>query len=75
MSKTKKKKSGKKHCNSKREVLLMVYEKKQKQEEAGKPKNRLTRQLQTMNSLKPALESARKQIAEKSRRESKNDTD
>lgn len=74
MSKTKKKKSGKKHCNSKREVLLMVYEKK-KQEEEGKPKNRLTRQLQTMNSIKPALESARKQMAEKNRRESKNDTD
>lgn len=75
MTKTKKKKSGKRHCNSRQEVLLKLYESKQQQEQAGKPQNRLSRQLQTINTIKPVIEKARKQMAEKNRRESRNDTD
>ena len=75
MTKTKKKKSGKKHCNSRQEVLLKLYESKRQQEQEGKPKNRLSRQLQTINTIKPVIEKARKQMAEKNRRESRNDTD
>jgi len=56
-------------------VLLKLYESKRQQGQAGKPQNRLARQLQTINSIKPAIEKARKQMAEKNRRESRNDTD
>ncbi len=56
------------HCQSKQEVLRMVWEKRKGQQE-----NPAKRQLRTINQVRPAIEKARKQMQEKNRRESKHD--
>lgn len=62
------------HCQNKQEVLRMVWQQRaEKQQEKYKPP--LKRQLQTINSIKPSVDRARKQIREKNRRERKSDLD
>lgn len=61
------------HCSSKQEVLQRMW--KQEREKHGKPEPVLKKQLQTVNRIRPAIDAARKQMAEKNRRESRNDID
>ena len=59
------------HCNSKQEVLQREYERRRQQSRG----NGLTKQLKLINRVKPAIERARANMAEKNRRESQNDVD
>lgn len=61
------------HCNSKQEVLQREYQRRQ--QAAGQPEPVFKTQLRNINKMKPAIERARKNMQEKNRRESRNDTD
>lgn len=61
------------HCQSKQEVLQRMWQ--QEQEKHGKPEPALKKQLRTANQIRPAIDRARKQMADKNRRESRNDID
>lgn len=58
------------HCQSKQEVLQRMW-----QEKHGKPEPMLKRTLRRVNENRQAIDRARAQMAEKNRRESKNDID
>lgn len=58
------------HCQSKQEVLQRMW-----QEKHGKQEPILKGTLRRANQNRQAIERARKQMAEKNRRESKNDID
>lgn len=60
------------HCQSKQEVILREMEKRQRAAGQG---SRAKQMLRTINSVKPAMEQARKSMRDKNRRESKHDTD
>lgn len=58
------------HCQSKQEVLQKMW-----QEKHQKPEPVLKRTLRRANQSRQAIDRARAQMAEKNRRESKNDVD
>lgn len=61
------------HCRNKQEVLQKAWQ--QRQQAAEKPEPFMKRQLRTINQIKLSIERARKQMAVKNRRESRNDLD
>ena len=61
------------HCSSKQEVLQKMWQRER--EKCGKPEPVLKKQLKTVNQIRPAIDRARKQMAEKNRRETRNDID
>lgn len=60
------------HCQSKREVILRELEKRQ---QAAENETRAKQMLRTINNVKPAMEQAKKNMRERNRRESRNDTE
>lgn len=60
------------HCQSKREVILRELEKRQ---QAAGNETRAKQMLRTINNVKPAMEQAKKNMRDRNRRESRNDTE